>query len=450
MIQTAFSNSGGLLAPGSGTLNVTQAFTSSGLIEMNSNGANLVGGAINNTGSIRGIGTIGNAVTNNGSIEPLGGILFLSGPLFNPAGGLIRVSATNELVANSGLPTNAGTINLVGGTFDNNGHPLANTGQISGFGIFATGGSGLDNNGSITFSGGLTTVNGPVTNENGKTIVVAYNPAIFTGLVTNTGTGTFNVISTTVVFAGGSNGNVPGAFANAGGAAFSESGNGVIEVDGPPSLGNSSSIAVGPSSTLRFKATSGAAAIGTGVTVTIDSGGTLELAGSVSALSSGVEAPAPAGRANITNSSSPVGILISGTHQQVGNIDGSGTTQVNAGSDLTANHIIQSALVIAGTSTSPGLITIAASDASGNPLGQADVEPTRIPVELALGPDSGDSPAAGAINSSSGLSAARPASDGALDENPSVVVEPSTLILLVIGGLACFWLIRCRCTPDQA
>ena len=92
------------------------------------------------------------------------------------------------------------------------------------------------------------------------------------------------------------------------------------------------------SGTLRFNVVSGAAAIGTGVTATIASGATLELAGSVSALSSG------GNRVNITNNSSSPGILVSGTNQQVGNIDGAGTTQVNAGSDLTANHIIQSAL----------------------------------------------------------------------------------------------------------
>jgi hypothetical protein len=48
--------------------------------------------------------------------------------------------------------------------------------------------------------------------------------------------------------------------------------------------------------------------------------------------------------------------------------DGSGTAQVNAGSDLTANRIIQEALVIGGTKSSPGLVTIDASDVSGNPL----------------------------------------------------------------------------------
>jgi hypothetical protein len=71
---------------------------------------------------------------------------------------------------------------------------------------------------------------------------------------------------------------------------------------------------------------------------------------------------------NINNSSAAAGLLVSGTNKVVGNIDGSGTTQVNAGSDLTANHIIQNSLLIGGVAGSPALVTIAASDASGNPL----------------------------------------------------------------------------------
>jgi autotransporter-associated beta strand protein len=440
-IETAFNNSGGLLSVANGTTIVSQAFSNSGTIQVG--GGNLTSGAITNLGTINGQGNIASPITNtaSGTIEAMGGILNLGGTLANQAGGLIAVDAGAKLIATPGLATNAGIINLTGGTFDNNGHPLNNTGQISGWGIFRTGGSGLDNNGSITFSGGLTTINGPVTNENGKTIVVAYNPAIFTGLVTNAGTGTFNVIGTTVVFAGGSSGNVPGAFANAGGAAFGESGSGVIEVDGPPSLGNSSSIAVSASSTLRFKANSGSATIGTGVTVTIASGGTLELAGSVSALSSG------ANRVNITNSSSPAGILISGTHQQVGNIDGPGTTQVNAGSDLTANHIIQSALVIGGTMGNTATVTIVASDSSGNPLGQADAEPTRMPVEMAIGDEmSGAAFVGGPGNSAGSLPLGAegfsgdpiPAAGGAPSNSPSAP-EPSALLLVALAlavGLA--------------
>jgi hypothetical protein len=111
---------------------------------------------------------------------------------------------------------------------------------------------------------------------------------------------------------------------------------------------------------------SGSATVGSGVTATVATGATLELAGSVSALGS-----AAGNSANIVNNSTTSGLIVSGTNQVVGGIDGSGTVQVNAGSDLTADHIVQSALVIGGTMSSPAMVTIDASDASGNPLGQS-------------------------------------------------------------------------------
>src|SRR6202030_3687472 len=105
--------------------------------------------------------------------------------------------------------------------------------------------------------------------------------------------------------------------------------------------------------------TSGSPTLASGVSVSVDGGGTLELAGTVSPLSSG------SNLLYIVNSSIAPGVLISGSNQIVGNIEGSGTTQVNAGSDLTADHIVQNALVIGGTAGSPALVTIDASDASG-------------------------------------------------------------------------------------
>jgi hypothetical protein len=111
---------------------------------------------------------------------------------------LVRVSSGNTLAALNGLATNAGIINLTGGTFDNNAHALNNTGQLSGYGTLSTG--GLTNNGSVTFTGGTTTVNGDVTNASGKSVRILYNPAIFTGNVTNNGT--FKTTSTTATFAG--------------------------------------------------------------------------------------------------------------------------------------------------------------------------------------------------------------------------------------------------------
>jgi fibronectin-binding autotransporter adhesin len=432
VISSGFTNSGGIVTVGSGTMNITQPFTNNGIIQLTSFTANLVGGAITNNRTINGNGNIASAITNNGTIAPLGGNLYLSGTVSNPAAGLIRVSAGNEVLVTQGLPTNAGIINLIGGTFDNDGFALNNTGQISGSGIFATGGTGLDNHGSITFSGGLTTVNGPVTNENGQTIVVAYNPAIFTGLVTNNGGGTFNIVSTTAVFAGGSSGTFGGTFTNNANSAFSEGGSGTLEVDGAPTLGAASSLAVNDSSNLRFKATTGAATIGSGVVAKVNNGATLELAGSVSALSSGTN------RVNITNISiAAAGILVSGTHQVVGNIDGSGVTQVNAGSDLTADHIIQSALVIGGTAGSPALVTIDASDASGNPLNQSNG--FALADSLTASGPFGDgvigSASLSTVTTDSADPAAMASGNSVGGDNPAPVPEPSTLLLVLLAVL---------------
>ncbi len=89
--------------------------------------------------------------------------------------------------------------------------------------------------------------------------------------------------------------------------------------------------------------------------------GSLALVGSVSALSGGFNG------VNIINNSIS-GLQVSGANQIVGGIDGTGSVVVNAGSDLTANHLNQNALVIGGSFASVATMTIAPSDASGNPL----------------------------------------------------------------------------------
>jgi fibronectin-binding autotransporter adhesin len=422
LVQGNGTISGGFANNAAGTVNVgggnslaiTSDWPDAGLVVLQGQSARLGGGAITNTGSIQGQGLINSTVANSGTVEALGGTLSFGGMLTNPAGGLLTSGTGTKLLVNTGLAANAGVINLTGGTFDNNGHPMNNTGQISGWGIFRTGGTGLDNNGSITFTGGLTTINGPVTNENGRTITVAQNPAIFTGLVTNNMGGTFRTTNATATFAGG--------FTNNGNSNFASAGNGTIDIPVVPSLGAGSSMAVGDTSTLKFSAGTGTAAIGTAVTATVSSGATLELAGSVSALSSG------ANRVNITNNSSSAGILVTGTNQQVGNIDGAGTTQVNAGSDLTANHIIQSALGISGTAVSHGLVTIAASDSSGNPLGIGDSlgvpalagSATPATSTFAVGDIGGDPvPVGNGASDTGGLTAAVP--------------EPSSLLLVLLA-----------------
>jgi hypothetical protein len=140
----------------------------------------------------------------------------------------------------------------------------------------------------------------------------------------------------------------------------------------------------------------------------------------------------------INNSSTPAGLLVSGTGQHVGRIDGTGTTQVNAGSDLTADHIVQAVLVIGGTATSHGVARIAASDRSGNPLGEPQAGGLGIAGSLAAaepfgaaGSSSSDSPppsAAGFSGDPFPASGTPNSRDGT-----SPVPEPAALLLALIG-----------------
>jgi hypothetical protein len=190
-ITVSFSNSGMVLVP-SGILNVGPAFTNGGYVQLGGASANVTGsGPIANRGSIQGIGTVLAPVNNlaGGTIEPLGGgTLGFLAPVTNAASGLIRAGAGNKLLMAAGLAANFGTIDLVGGTFDDNGRTLVNSGIITGFGTFSAGGW-VNNPGQvITFSGDLATVNGPVTNSAGASIRANLSPVLFTGPVVNNGT----------------------------------------------------------------------------------------------------------------------------------------------------------------------------------------------------------------------------------------------------------------------
>src|SRR5207302_3777708 len=96
LISSAFANSGGTLQPQGGTINVTSAFTNSGLIKLIS-GAGLAGGAITNTGRIQGDGSIGNAINNTGRIEPIG-TLALGGSRTNTGARLITATTGNSVL----------------------------------------------------------------------------------------------------------------------------------------------------------------------------------------------------------------------------------------------------------------------------------------------------------------------------------------------------------------
>ncbi len=290
-----------------------------------------------------------------------------------------------------------GSVSVTSGSFDTNGRneTFANL-SLQGTGI---GGTGALVNSAAAFS--VITPTGGTTLTGNTTI----------GVTQSTGSLTLNDGTSVTV-------------------ALTKVGAGTLVLNGNPTL-NANSLLLVNGGTLRFNVVSGAATIGTGVTATIASGATLELAGSVSTLSSG------GNRVNILNTSAAPGVLVSGTHQQVGNIDGSGTTQVSAGSDLTANHIIQTALVIGGTAGSHGLVTIDASDASGNSLGQS----SGLALADSLTPSSPF--AAGGMSSANLRNATIGSEGGAVlamgnpvgSNNLAPVPEPSTLPLALLAVL---------------
>ena len=158
--------------------------------------SSLVGGTITNSATISGIGTVAAGVNSSGTLEAIGGTLVFAGAVTNT--GTLRTAAGSKLLVSpaGSFSTNAGLMDLAGGTFDNGNHTLNNTGTIAGYGVFSSG--GLTNNANITFAGGTATINGPVTNN--TTIKVDHAPAIFTGPVTNAAGSLIKTYSTTVTF----------------------------------------------------------------------------------------------------------------------------------------------------------------------------------------------------------------------------------------------------------
>jgi hypothetical protein len=97
-----------------------------------------------------------------------------------------------------------------------------------------------------------------------------------------------------------------------------------------------------------------------GVSAAVTGSGVLELGGIASDLTA---------RVDIANSNTTgAGIVVSGTNQVVGGINGVGVLLVNPGGALTANHVDQTVLIIGGSAGDAATLTIAPSDSNGNPL----------------------------------------------------------------------------------
>ena len=311
-----------------------------------------------------------------------------------------------------------------------------------------TGGTTV-NNGVLTTTGPSGSIgNGPLAVNAADTVTSVVNLGTvqpvtsLSGTVAGTGTARVNVAAgaalndsqtTSTVFPGAVN-LAASASPNGGGTLGMSGTNGVLEVQRAGSLGNNSNINVS-NGTLRYNVTTGGpAVVGSGVLATVTNAGVLELAGSVAALSDGT---GPHSVNVLNNSIVSDGLHVTGMNQQVGGVDGNGSTQVVASASLTANHIVQNALIIGGTdATHTGLVTIDASDANGNSLASSG---GGLSLAGSLAPsDSFGSGAAtgssltgiGDSSSSAGLSVGGAALGGG---SASAVPEPSTFVLVALG-----------------
>jgi hypothetical protein len=442
-----FTNNGTIQTAGSGSL------TLSGGTFTNTSGMILL--AAGTTGTVsQGTGINGGAVTLSGnSTLNLFGATIHGGTLTNSSTGNIVVASSstlggivNNIVGGQIAVSNGAILSLESsGTFTNNGNiALNSTGgftdlELSGGSAVTLAGTGtltMDNNVNNRVYGGYSTalVIGP-----NQLVQGAGQVGLGQTTIINNGTITANQPAGMVIEAGG--------FTNNG--MLNAKNNSTLEIDYELSLGNNSSLAA-DGGKLRLNIISGSTSVGSGVTANITGSGILELAGSVSALGTTISAH----RVAITNNSAAPGILVSGTSQVVGGIDGSGTTQVNAGSDLTANHIVQSALVIGGTASSPAIVTIDASDSSGDPLSQPSAESSNLSFAGLVAPS--EPIGSGTENSERMLLAVSASAVSDLQANGttlggadlsgsgSAVPEPSTLLLFALGSLSCAAALRRR------
>ncbi len=253
----------------------------------------------------------------------------------------------------TGIETLSGLSTYSGSTTVNNGTlAVTNTGALGSGPLAVNAANGITSIASFSNQQTISALSGTVAGTGSARVSVEGGGT----LTVNQATGT--------AFAGSVNLASGPTSATAG--ALVKSGIGELEIDGGLSVGNNSSLTVNGGK-LRLNI-SGSASVGSGAMASITGSGILELAGATSALGTTV----PVDRVAISNSSNAAaGLLVSAGNQQVGGIGGTGSTQVNAGTSLTADHIVQGALIIGGNSGSQALVTIDASDASGNPLGQS-------------------------------------------------------------------------------
>jgi autotransporter-associated beta strand protein len=218
----------------------------------------------------------------------------------------------------------------------------------------------------------------------------------FYGGAVNVGSGGGQIVSSST--ASGDQLTLSGGVNIAPGATLAVAGPGATTIAGPGlSFGNSSAILVN-SGTLQFNFGTGATvSLGSGTTTTIAAGASLQLAGTVSALSD----PTSGNRMNVVNQNSTAsgGLMIVAGNQTVGTISGTATTSAGAttysgnttvapGTSLTADQILQNTLSIGAGAT----VTIRPSGSGQGPgvRGQGSGEDS-APIVATVFDSSGDS-----------------------------------------------------------
>jgi hypothetical protein len=196
------------------------------------------------------------------------------------------------------------------------------------------------------------------------------------------------------------------------------------------------------SGTLNYAIASGATTVGAHAQLAIAAGARVNVSGTVDPFSDSSH------RVNISNDSA-AGLNINAGNVRAGTISGAGTTSVVSGSHLTADSIIQSALVIGGTSTNAATVTIDATDSLGNPLavgsgfaksGSLLANSSSSGGTFAQGMDSPNLIDAGSSSSASTASLDEQSGRSGPGVGAAGVPEPSSILLALAGLATCGWL----------
>lgn len=174
-ISSGFLNLGSLVVD-KGQTRIDQSFVNRGQILLGANTATLAGAQIGNHGLIQGLGRITSDISNIDPIaviEAQGGTLTLAGRIVSPNGGTLAAGSGAKLLITQGLASNAGQIQLAGGTFDNNGKTMVNAAgaSINGFGTLRAG--TVTNQGEIFLSGGSSALRADIVAGAGSQIILS-------------------------------------------------------------------------------------------------------------------------------------------------------------------------------------------------------------------------------------------------------------------------------------